>query len=85
MKFKEDHKTCVIQDFEVVVNYFKGTILVLSLTIHKKNPSIVTVCLSAEFGPGLSHLKHDAHNSWMLLVEADISTSSLTSQISSMM
>ena len=36
IKFKEDHKTCVIQDFEVVVNYFKGTILVLSLTIHKK-------------------------------------------------
>ena len=33
-KFKEDHKTRVIQNSEVAVNYFKGSILVLSLTGH---------------------------------------------------
>jgi hypothetical protein len=53
----------------------------MSLRGHKK-PSTVTVCISAEFRPGLSHLEHeDVHNSWMLLVEADITTSFLTSKI----
>jgi hypothetical protein len=84
-KFKEDHTTCIIQDSEVAINYFKGTILELSLRGHKK-PSTVTVCISAEFGPGLSHLEHeDVHNSWMLLDEANISTSFLISHIFSMM
>lgn len=78
-KFKDT--TCVIQDFEVAVNYFKGTILMLSLIGHK-NSSNVTVCTSSEVGPGLSHLEHeDVHNSWMLLVEDGITTAFLTSQV----
>jgi hypothetical protein len=57
----------------------------MSLRGHKK-PSTVTVCISTEFRSGLSHVEHeDAHDSWMLLVEADITTSFLTSKIFSMM